>query len=73
MLPWKGWEWYLVKVGWFYQCTGVILFSPSIIMYCEVGCCLEIVYKHLNTWVHVGPSKPVCEISHIYLLGSLRY
>ena len=34
-----------------------------IVMYCEVCCCLHVkcsVYKHLNTYVHFGPSKPRC-------------
>ena len=28
------------------------------IMYCEVCCCLHI--KHLNTCMHIGPSKSRC-------------
>ena len=29
-------------------------------MYCEVCCCLHIVYKHVNTIVYIGPSKSMC-------------
>ena len=30
-----------------------------------------VVYQHLNTQVHIGPSKR--EVSHTYLLGYLKY
>ena len=46
----------------------------SFVFYCEDCYCLHvyyIVYQHLNTQVHQNIG--VCEVSHIYLLGCLRY
>ena len=32
------------------------------------------ILHYLNAQVHIGPSKrSVCEVSHTYLLGCLRY
>ena len=39
-------------------------------------CCFQvnyIVYKDLNTQVHIEPLKRICEVSHTYQLGCLRY
>ena len=44
-------------------------YLPFIIYY-EVCCCLHIkwiVYKHVNTWVHIGPSKSMHLWSIIYI------
>ena len=45
--------------------TGILLYAKvsPIIMYYEVCCCLyvkQLVYKHLNRSVHIGPSKSRC-------------
>ena len=60
--------------------TGILLYakvSPLYNVLWEWLCCLHInyiVYKHFNTWVHVGPqSLGVCEVSYTYLLGCWRY
>ena len=46
----------------------------SFVFYCKDCYCLHvyyILYQHLNTQVHQNVG--VCEVSHTYLLGCLRY
>ena len=57
--------------------TDIVLYAKYIIMYCKssfVVVCIYvnyIFYQYMNTQVHQNIG--VCEVSHTYLLGCLRY